>query len=226
MVGRSWQIFLLVDSRANLRWPRPPMGANAIALTVDERLLVDIGLPWAEVEKPKDQCVAFFEDFLLTEGTKVSLFAFLAALVRWRPRSLAARHSLFGHVLMQVGSALEKVLLEVLEHGPTQGTMQVAPVNFDPSSESVDSISRRLVRYHEAQLRTFEQTPQYIALASDKSRVLGSTLMQTSITLPDNSAMRLARTSWARCRWASRWPPITSASSPPRAPAGSGSGSG
>lgn len=190
LAGTAWQMQLLVDSKASLRWPRPPHGANAISLSVDVCLTVDIGIPWAEVEKPQDACVKFFNDLWLTHGSQLPLTGLLHDLVCWRPRSISARHSLLGQVLMQIGLQLEVLVIRALERpGSPQDKLQAVPMNYDPAHESVESTSRFLVRYHQAQLRTFETVPQYLSLASDKSRVLGTTLMQTSLTLPDNRAL-------------------------------------
>lgn len=96
---------------------------------------------------------------------------------------------MLGQVFMQLGLHLETVLADANSSGRAQSTMAASLVHFDPSSEPVDKISQWLVRYYAAQIKAMEHCPQYISVASDKSRALGTTLMQTSITLPDNSAM-------------------------------------
>ena len=69
--------------------------------------------------------------------------------------------------------------------------LQVKIMRFDPCSADVRAISTSLARYSEAQTNHFAIQPQYLSISSDKSRVLGRSLLSTVVSQPDGSA------SWA-----------------------------
>lgn len=86
-----------------------------MALDVDSALLVNIGLPWAEVEKPQDACAKFLKDMQLVLGSQVPLTGWLHQVVYWRPKYPSSRHSLLGQVLMQIGLQLDAIVIRALD---------------------------------------------------------------------------------------------------------------
>lgn len=179
---------LLLHSRAELKWPGTPMGENPVELDIDEDARVNIGTAWRQLPHPQDQCIKFFEDMVLAQGSSVSLVDLLAQVVTWRPRSIKARHVLLGQLIIRIAIEFERVVGEVIDSAAQNEFVSASRQEFQVGKCSSREMSRHLVCVVNAQRKFFSTPPVYLSIASDKSRVLGTTLLSSCLVTPQNKA--------------------------------------
>lgn len=173
--------------RPSLDWSAVCSGTSFVVLDVEVNLRVQLGrVDWQALPSPNDSVARFLQQLHLEDGS-ISVIELLAEVVAWRPRTGAFKSMLLGQVSLQIAIAVDEVCLARLgEPAHSSGALSVRQRVFDARTDSLGDISKELVRYWQVAEEKFRCLPKHLSLASDKSRVLGLTLMSTVFVGPGN----------------------------------------
>lgn len=189
--GEAFALQLLLSEQAHVRWPRPSCGANAIQVEVGARLMVDMSnLDFATLDDPRDPCAVWFATFVAEGGPVQPLVALFEGVAQWATRKTSRKLGLLGQLCVGVARRLESALSDFkcsVAMPPLDGCV-VERRAFDPHHTSLANVSNELFRHWQAQQERFEVRPTMVSMASDKSRVLGQSLLSSLFVLPDNTA--------------------------------------
>ena len=185
---------LHLSLQATIAWPAGPTGSNPVEIEVKEGKVTIPDSPLV-LENPACRLLKVAEDVHLVPG--MPLTEFMRALVQWRPRPAGSRFSMLAQVFVRLTQLLEKKLLRVIASAEAgmPVDMDIEVDTFDWEHASADEASVQLTKYRQA-LKRLLANQKYIALATDKSRVLGLSLLSTCVSLPNNEACWLFPVVW------------------------------
>lgn len=191
--GDPFVMNLLLSEAAKLRYPRPAAGRNPTTLKVSADLRVELWAADLEDLPDASDPVATWYLRLAATTPSMHLVDFMQAVCSWRPRRPRCRFALLAQVIAQVAAKVDRRVLRLYRAGAAvQGQRLVATRReFDPRKCSPSQVTAHLVKYLQAQRDKLRLPVRYLSVASDKSRVLGCSLLSTAIATLDNSA------SWA-----------------------------
>lgn len=180
-----WTLRLALSGTFMHRWPRTPTGKNFQEFIVEDGRLNLRDLRLDRLDTPQDSMVSFFQSVAASEGDLVGLAELLQMAAAWRPRTSAHKHKLLGQLIVQIATQYEHAIFSSLE-GRRNDSVIVERREIDPHRASMKEISAELLRYWQIHESRLAQGPLHLSLASDKSRVLGKTLLSTALVTPDN----------------------------------------
>lgn len=187
LAERRWVMRVAMCGRPSLEWPGVCSGTNLVVIDVEVNLRVHLGrVDWEALPSPTDSLARFLQELPLEDGS-ISVIELLAEVVAWRPRTGAFKSTLLGQVSLQIAIAVEEACLARLgEVVQSLSALSVRQKVFDARTDSLADISKELVHYWQVAEEKFRCMPKHLGLASDKSRVLGLTLMSTVFVGADN----------------------------------------
>ena len=130
----------------------------------------------------------FAEELCIVQPAEISVVALLQELVRWRPRPPTRRNSLLGQMLVRLAELLDRAVVRAHAQSVVDPTHSVAVREFDWEKATTEEAAVELSKYRQAQTKMLSGHLRHMALATDKSRVLGMSLLSTAVTLPTNQA--------------------------------------
>ena len=185
---QSFKLNLLLDTHAVLRWPLPPSGNNAATFDVNGNQFVDVGSQQpTELENPNDPCVNVFSALGVNVNDPLCLLTFFLKLAAWRPRRSNRGKVLLGQLCVSVAQTIDRVIMDLAEC--KDATWVLKRQSFNPHKCSPQELHVAVLKYWESQ-KAFckRQDITCLSVASDKSRVLGMSLLNTCMVVPGNLA--------------------------------------
>jgi hypothetical protein len=190
MAHNSFHLNILVGSESCVRWPRPWRGSGAKKVIVDRGVVVLDSVKWGDDDARKDGMCFYFGHMMERLGPRVDLMQFMSELVRWRPKHrVELRGVLLGQVVATLSQQLEQRCLEALRGRAFEGNcLQVEKHVFRSKGASAEALARELTRYLLVVHEHYLVKPKMVSMASDKSRVKGSSLLSSFVATSDNVA--------------------------------------
>ena len=139
-----------------------------------------------EVTDEGNRALLWLQDLGLADIAQVSLLDLLEKMQQWRPRPLRRGIELLGQILLRLGLRLEQEVTSKHRRAVLAGEAADEVFPWDTATHA--QVSCELVKYWQMQQATMRRGVYHLSMASDKSRVLGMTLLNTAIVFPDNSA--------------------------------------
>ena len=133
-----------------------------------------------------NRALLWLQDLGLAGTAQVSLLDLLEKMQQWRPRPLRRGIELLGQILLRLGLRLEQEVTTKHRRAVMAGSAADEVFPWDIATPA--QVSCELVKYWQMQQATMRRGVYHLSMASDKSRVLGMTLLNTAMVFPDNSA--------------------------------------
>ncbi len=181
---------------ASLRRFRPTVGEISVCFEVggDLQICFSSRQP-VQLPSPLNPAATFFSDIGLDTSGSVSLIDVLLAAEKWKPNGRfivqqKKRHAMLSQLFLAVGSEVELRLDADSKQEDGAGGDFTCPAAFDPHSCSCVQLNAMVLKYWSAQQDfTRDEDMSFLSLASDKSRVLGLSLMNTCLVTSSGRGM-------------------------------------
>lgn len=184
LMGEAVDLRLMLSVKAEVRWPRPEGGENPVVMRFDADLHYIVGsIDFDELPERRDPIATWMSD--LVGMHRVTLLEVLQEAVAWKPRKLWHRDILLGQLIAQVSVLLEDRLRTERDAANDRSTpLELKVSQLDPMGATTEDVCVFLLRYWNSQNDLMAFSPKHLSLVSDKSRVLGSSLLIAFVTLP------------------------------------------